>query len=210
MDGHPDILPLMAVMAESTRKGFSKVGRAFSEARKPVLRRTEAGVSVPAYKADLQDARPLRRTLGYIVRGLYFHENGRPWLPDQPLTLYDYPPDALERIVGLFRMAGSLEFRGAMGNGVFKYAATAQEEHPDVTMWLMVFFGTVPVMGITGIPAPHEERREPRFEELILGKGRRERRLKRIVDRGLVLPPPEDLLGFLRQHEEQKNRKPPS
>jgi len=207
--GHPDILPLMSVMAESTAKGFSKYGRAAALQRKPVIRTTESGVDVPAYEVHVLDARAMRRTLRYMVRGLYFHENGRPWLPDQPLTLHDPPAHELEFALETFGQLGPFEFRGIMGNEVFKYAATTQEQYPDITAWLMVFFGTVPVIGITGIPELERERREPTFEEIMQGKGRRERRLKRIVDRGLVRTPPEDFLDFIRQYEEQNNRKPP-
>jgi len=203
--GHPDILPLMSVMAQSANKGFSKYGQAATES-KPVIRTTSAGVDIPAYEVHVHDARAMRRTLRYIVRGLYFHENGRPWLPDQPMTLYDLPAHELDFTIETFGRLGSFQFRGHMGNDVFKYAAITQEEHPDITGWLMVFFGTVPVLAVTGIPENEKERYEPKFADLIRGKGRRERKLKAIVDRGLVLAPPEDLLDFLNMHEERRKR----
>ena len=206
--GHPDILPLMSVMAESAGKGFSKYGQAATES-KPVIRTTEAGVDVPAYEVHVHDAKAMRRTLRYMVRGLYFHENGQPWLPDQPLTLYDPPADQLEFTLETFGRLGPFEFRDIMGNDIFKYAAITQEQYPNITAWLMVFFGTVPVIGITGIPEREKERREPTFEELIRGKGRRERKLKGIVDRGLVIPPPEDILGFIYWHEKRQKKPPP-
>ena len=210
VDGHPDILPLMRVMAESTGKGFSKVGRAVSGERKPVLRQTEEGIYVPGYEVHVPDVRAMRRTLRYIVRGLAFNETGAPWLPDQPMLVYD--PDGenahdLEGTIELFSLLGPVEFRGMMGNDVFRFASITQEQYPGITAWLMVFFGTVPIVGITGIPEREDERREPTFEELLLGKGRRERRLKRIVDRGLVTAPPDDLLGFLQRYEEKRRRK---
>ena len=206
--GHPDILPLMTVMAESTGKGFSKYGQAAAFERKPVIRRTEAGVDVPGFEVHVHDARAMRRTLCYMVRGLYFHENGRPWLPNQPMTLYDLKPEDLESTIEHFGMLGPFEFRGVMGNDVFRYAVITQPQYPDITAWLMVFFGTVPVVSITGIPEREEERQEPTFEEVIRRKGRRERKLRGIVDRGLVIHPPEDLLGFLNWHEKRKRATP--
>jgi hypothetical protein len=206
---HPDILPLMSVMAESTGKGFSKYGHAAAFERKPVIRRTASGVDVLAYEVHVPDANAMRRTLRYMVRGLYFHENGRPWLLDKPLTLHDLPAEELEFTLETFGRLRPFEFRGIMGNDVFKYAAITQEQYPDITAWLMVFFGTIPVLGITGIPERERERQEPTFEEIIRGKGRRERKLKRIVDRGLVQTPPEDFLGFLRRFEERKHSKTP-
>ena len=41
--GHNEIMPLMAVMAEATGKGFSKIGRVASEERKPVIRADGGG-----------------------------------------------------------------------------------------------------------------------------------------------------------------------
>jgi hypothetical protein len=207
--GHLDILPLMAVMAESTGKGFSKYGQAAAFERKPVIRRTEAGVDVPGFEVHVHDARAMRRTLRYMVRGLYFHENGRVWLANQPMTLYDLPPGELESTIDYFGLLGPFEFRGMMGNDVFKYSTITQEQYPDITAWLMVFFGMVPVVSITGIAEREKERQEPVFQELIRRKGRRERKLRGIVDRGLVQPPPEDFLGFLRWHEERKKQIPP-
>jgi hypothetical protein len=206
--GHNEIMPLMAVMAEATGKGFSKIGRAASEERKPVIRRTEAGVDVPGYEVPFYDPRAMRRTLRYMVRGLYFHEYGRPWLPDQPMTLYDLPPSELESTLADFGRLGPIEFRGLMGNDIFKYATVTQAEHPDVTAWIMVFFGMVPVVAFTGIAEREEERRKPTFEELIRGKGRRERKLRGVVDRGLIKPSPEDLLGILNWHEKKRETPP--
>lgn len=205
--GHPDILPLMEIMAKAASKGFSKVAKAVSPSeRKPVITRTESGVDVPGFAIHIPDARAMRRTLRYMVRGLYFHENGRPWLPDQPLTVYDLPPSALNSTMESFGLLGPFEFKDVMGNDVFKYASITQTQHPDITAWLMVFFGTVPVLGITGIAHPEDEDDEPTFEEFLLEDGSRERRVKRIMKRGLVVPPPEDILGFLHQYEEMKRR----
>jgi hypothetical protein len=72
----------------------------------------------------------------------------------------------------------------------------------------MVFFGMVPVVAFTGIAEREEERRKPTFEELIRGKGRRERKLRGVVDRGLIKSPPEDLLGFLNWHEKKRETPP--
>jgi hypothetical protein len=207
--GHDDIVPLMAVMAEATGKGFSKIGRAASEERKPVLQRTDAGVVVPVYEVPIHDVRAMERTLRCIARGLYFYENGRPWPADPPMSLHILPPADLESTLADLRRVGPVNFRNPMGNDVFKYAMVSQPEHPGVTAWAMVFFGRVLVIGITGIPEPEEERREPTFQELIRRKGRRERHLRRIVDRRLVMHPPDDLLGFLHWHEERKKRTPP-
>jgi hypothetical protein len=204
--GHEDILPLMTVMAESAGKGFSKIGKSATQERKPVLQRTETGVDVPVFEVPNHDPKPMLRTLRYIVRGLYFQENGRPWLPDQPLTFHLVLPEDLEETLDLLRRVGPLNFSAPMGQDVFKYALITQPEHPDVTVWAMVFFGKVLGLGITGIPEPEEERDEPTFEELIRGKGRRERRLRGIVERGIVIAPPEDILGFLHYHEEMKRR----
>jgi hypothetical protein len=204
VEGHPDIVRLMEVMAEATDKGFSQIGQAATpEERRPALRRTAGGIDVPAHAVTFRDPRPLRRTLRYIVRGLYFHEFGRPWLPDQPMAIHDPPPSDLDGVLTHLRMAGQLEFRPALGNGVFKYAAVVQPEEPGVTIWAMVFFGVVPVIAFTGIAERKQQRRPPTFEETIRRKGRRERKLRDIVERGLVVPPPDNLLEFLRRHEEQ-------
>ena len=166
------------------------------------------GLHVERVTADIADPRAMRRTLRYMVRGLYFHEYGRPWLPDQPMTLYDLPPSELESTLADFGRLGPIEFRGLMGNDILKYTTVTQAEHPDVTAWIMVFFGMVPVVAFTGIADREEERRKPTFEELIRGKGRRERKLRGVVDRGLIKPSPEDLLGFLNWYEKKRETPP--
>jgi hypothetical protein len=150
----------------------------------------------------------MRRTLRYIVRGLHFYETGAPRLPDQPIVIHEADadnPENLEEVTHLFSLMGPFEFKGMMGNGIFRYASITQEEHPEVTAFLMVFFGVVPIVGITGI-AREEKKRAPTFEEMLLNKGSREGRLRRIVERGLVAPPPDDLLGFLQRVWDSKER----
>jgi hypothetical protein len=205
VDGHPDIYPLMEKMAEAYGKGFSKIGKAADESRKLVLRRGKGGVLYPAFSVPFDDPWHMDRTLRYIVRGLYFHEFQRPWLKDQPLSLSTIPQENFDDVFEFFATMPGPTFREPLGNNVFTWMPISAADNPDVVAWPMVFFGRVIYVGYTGIPEDDDYFKRS-FPQLIRQKGKREKQLRGIVDRRLIMPPPDDMLGFLRWHEERKKR----
>jgi hypothetical protein len=132
-------------------------------------------------------------TLRYMVRGLYFYEVGMPWLKDQPLSLSMVEDEDFDSTLEYFEGASRFAFRKPLGNDVFTWMPFVAGEDPEKSAWLMVFFGKVAVIGWIGI-AEDDDERKLTFEQVIRRKGRREKRLRRIVDRGLIKPPPNDLI----------------
>lgn len=69
----------------------------------------------------------------------------------------------------------------------------------------MVFFGKVAIFGLTGVEE-YDDGPVRTFDQMIRRRGKREAHLRGIVDRKLIMPPPDDLLGFMRWHEAKKQR----
>lgn len=205
VDGHSDIVPLMHEMAASYGRGSSKIAKAADEERKLTVRRRKSGILERAYKVPLPDPIPMELSVRYMVRGLYYFESGRRWLRGMPLNMSWVDDEDFEETVHEMLSLAPYGFRPALGNDVFKYVPIGLAEGSDVIAWLMVFFGKVAIIGRTGV----EEDGDPRtltFDQMIRRRGNREERLRGIVSRELIKPPPDDLLGFLQWHEERKRR----
>jgi hypothetical protein len=208
VDGHPDIYPLMFEMRDAYEKGFSKIGAAAREERELTLRQTRAGLHVPAYEVPFYDPQHMEMTLRYMVRGLYFALIGKPYLPDQPLSLTFVSNDDYQDQIDYFRSFVSHEWAEPMGNNVFNWMPITESAEQRIIPILMTFFGKVLVVGWIGRDVT-SKKPQLSFDEMIRRKGKREKALRGIVDRRLVMPPPDDVLGFLRWHEEKKKKNPP-
>jgi hypothetical protein len=208
VDGHPDIYRLMLDMRDAYDKGLSKLGAAAREDRELTLRRTKGGVHIPGYEVPFLDPQPMETTLRYMVRGLYFTQFGRPYLPDQPLSLTFVPTDDYDERVEYFQSFVSHDWIKPMGNNVFNWMPIAGSAEQRIIPILMSFFGRVLIIGSIGLQKG-AEKQQPTFEQMTRRKGKREKQLRGIVDRGLVMPPPDDLLDYLHWHEKKKMRTPP-
>jgi hypothetical protein len=207
-DGHPDIRPLMYSMRDSYLRGSSSIGRAAAEERKPVIEQRSSGIYRFGYEVPIPDPLPMDMSLRYLVRGLYFYEVRRAWLKEQPLSLSMIEDEDFDATIEYLEAPSQFGFRKPLGNNVFTWLPFFVGGNPDTSAWLMVFFGKVAVVGWIGVPEDEDERKVS-FGQMIRRKGRREKQLRGIVSRGLVQPPPNDLLGYLRWHKEKKRKTPP-
>jgi hypothetical protein len=208
VDGHRDIRPLMYEMAESYGRGSSSIGKAADEERRPIMQRRSTGIYRFGYEVPIPDPLPMDMSLRYLVRGLYFYEVRKPWRKEQPLSLSMIEDEDFDATIDYIRGLSQFEFRKPLGKNVFTWMPAFAGGNPDTSAWLMVFFGKVAVIGWIGVPEDDDERKVS-FEQMIRRKGKREKALRGIVNRGLVKPPPEDYLGFLRRHAERKRETPP-
>jgi hypothetical protein len=208
VDGHPDIYPLMFEMREAYHKGLSRLGAAAREERELTLQRTKTGLHVPAYAVPFDDPKHMESTLRYMVRGLYFVQFGRPYLPDQPLSLTFFSTDEYEEQIQYFRSFVPYEWAKPMGNNVFNWMPIAGSADQKIIPILMTFFGKVLIVGWIGLQKG-AKKSQLTFEQMIRRRGKREKHLRDIVNRGLVETPPEALLGYLQWHDEKKKRTPP-
>jgi hypothetical protein len=208
VDGHPDIYRLMLEMRDAYAKGLSKIGAAAVEERDLTLQRLRSGIHIPAYEVPFDDPGPMEMTLRYMVRGLYFTQFGRPYLPDQPLSLTFVSTEDYQGEIERFQSLVSHTWMKPMGNNVFNWMPIAGSVEQKTIPILMTFFGRVLIVGWIGRQTG-SEKRQFTFEQMIRRKGKREKQLRGIVDRRLVSPPPDDLLDYLHWHEEKKKRLPP-
>ena len=122
-----------------------------------------------------------------------------------PLRMQWVDDDDFEETVHDWMSLAPFGFRPTLGNDVFKYCPIGLTEGSDVICWLMIFFGKVCIFGLTGVEE-YDDGPTRTFDQLIRRRGKREERLRGIVNRELIMPPPDDLLGFLRWHEAKKQR----
>lgn len=202
VDGHRDIEKLMMNMGEAFSKGFSKIATAAAVERKLTLHRRKSGLHVPAYKVPFHEPQAMDLTLRFMARGLYFAQFRRPYLPSEPLSLSYIPEEEYDETIEFFQQYVPFRWGKPMGKDVFNWMPIIRSDAQDIVPILMAFFGKVLIVGWIGI-AEDEEERKPSFDQLIRRKDGRGKGLKGIVDRRLVALPPDDLLGYLRWHEQQ-------
>ena len=195
--GHPDIFPLMVErMKPAAKKGLSKITTALMAERRPTFYETGAGILIPGYEAPLYDPVAIDTTLRWMVRGLYFHEIGIPWREDQPLSLVEVDPEDVIPTIEVFREANPTTTRKPQGNNVFWYLPAVIDEDLLDIAWLMVFFDKAAYAGFTGIPEDREGYVAP-LSQRLRRNTRTWNKLRKIVDGGLVVVPPDDFFGFL-------------
>lgn len=83
-----------------------------------------------------------------------------------------------------------------LGDHVFWWTPLAPDGKGSVG-WLLCFYAGELVLGITG--GSFKPDGAPVKSGRLLNKGKREGYLKRVIDRGLVVTPPDDYLEFLYQ-----------
>jgi hypothetical protein len=205
IDGHPDIWDLMRErMKPAADKGFSKIAKALMTERRPTFYETNAGLRIPRYKAPLYDPLAIDNTLRWMVRGLYFHDIGVPWRANQPLSLVRIDLEEVAPTIELFRVWNPDTSRKPLGNDVFWYLPTVAEDLETIA-WLMVFFGKAAYAGFTGIPE-EEGYFELPISQRLQQNSARWKRLRKIVEGGLVVVPPDNFFGFLSEfHARNQN-----
>lgn len=201
--GHPDIRRLMLDMKDAYDKGLSKIGHAAAHERRLKTQTRKSGIYEPVFEVPFYDPLPMDRTLRFMARGLYWFGYKQPYLPTQPLSLTIVPIEDFDVTMALFQQYIPFQWQQPLGQNVFNWTAFEREDADGVIPILMTFFGKVAVVAWLGIPERDDER-QLSFWQMIRRKGRREQRLRAIVDRRLVGLPPEDLLGWLRQYEDQR------
>ena len=163
--------------------------------RRPTFYETGAGID-PRIRGSALRSSCYRTTLRWMVRGLYSHEIGIPWREDQPLSLVEVDPEDVIPTIEVFREANPTTTRKPQGNNVFWYLPAVIDEDLLDIAWLMVFFDKAAYAGFTGIPEDREGYVAP-LSQRLRRTTRTWEKLRKIVDGGLVVVPPDDFFGFL-------------
>jgi hypothetical protein len=194
--GHPEIWELMRQrMKPAAQKGYSKIAKALMTQRRPTFYETNAGLLIPGYEAPLYDPLASDRTLRWMVRGLYFQDIGIPWKENQPLSLVTIDMEEVAPTIELFREWNPDTSRKPLGNNIFCYLPVVADDLETIA-WLMVFFGKAAYVGFTGIPEENGYFELPLSQRLQQNSAKW-KKLKKIVEGGLVVVPPDDFLGAL-------------
>jgi hypothetical protein len=159
--GHPELLKLKPTLAKSLRRresvGFHR--RIRNSMFKAELISKE-GIYLGAAPAMSVQGKRLERSGTRIIKGLFFAEKGRR-LPDSheafafadPLRGKDDPEALLRVLTFLLQQPANI-----IGNNVFSYRYHFDEEDPNRSAWLMVFYEAMLFLGLT---LPFEEEQLP-------------------------------------------------
>lgn len=112
---------------------------------------TSAGIYLDRRLATVASGQRLERAAIRYVRGLYRHEIGEP-LPATSSFVVSLEPDAnlasradIERVLGFGTQR-------VIADNVFWYAWQRAFDNPDITIWLLVFFGAFPILVVARRP----------------------------------------------------------
>lgn len=92
----------------------------------------------------------INRVAERIVRGLFYHEHGRP-VPENYEVANTFRQRDFWDIVKQF---GSVKFPPwkTFGNDVFSYTFLRTDDDPDSIAWLQLFYGSIALIGFTSKP----------------------------------------------------------
>jgi hypothetical protein len=196
---HPVAKKLLPQIQKAMRKGASRVGKR-AETAPTVPRVTPEGIYL-GYDmlGDFDHFPEMERTLRYIVRGLHFYETGTVILQSTEVDVVVMGYEAYPIIVRDFHQPFLPKPR-ILGPDVFSWQPLAIGSPDGKSGWILRFYDGVAVMAMVGggLGIPRPPRRD-HCHVLKNPKGRRERALKRVLDRGLVYPPPDDFLTALHE-----------
>jgi len=123
-------------------------------------------------------------------------------LPDTPHDVLIIPHERFETTQKQFLKYPHVTPR-VLGDDVFWWTAIAPDGRGNLG-WMMRFYGGELVIGVTGgsfrpadVPASRRQSKK--------GNGKRERRLRNVIERGLVVTPPDNLLEFLHESTRETN-----
>lgn len=191
---HPAAQHMWPEVEQAIKKNFSRVGRAGAAAtRQPYI--TKSGLYLGHEMiADLGDeAKSIVESLRYMVHGLHVIQTEQLLPKGTPVEALIIPP---EQYQATLQRLGPLMNRGVygLGPGTIRWAGHVLDDAPATSLWLLEFFESVLVVGSTGVRMPRDIAPQPKRRVL---KRKEQRRLHRLVEGGLLLPPPKDYLDFL-------------
>lgn len=148
--GHPNQVALLEKTVRATKRNRSKIGAAYLASRRDHALHSRGGiylgqvVAVPV-EGLLDD---MYRSLGFVVRGLYFHETDERLPSDCPVTVEHVEP---VDVAGVRRRMHALTptDTGTKGNEAAQWTAWRPADAPGTTAWLLVFNGGVHFVGYT-------------------------------------------------------------
>jgi len=209
---HPTAQKLRPKVHDAMKKGFSRIGRAAKDAKyEPYY--TSSGIYLShEIIIHIDDPSYMLRTLHYMVRGLYFWELNSHYPENAPHDAIIVPQEEFRSTLLEFRDLAQMNPRNPriLGRSVFAWVPIAPPDSIELIAWVMVFYDSIAVLGFTGTDFSDDDpdsATEP-LHRTILKKGRRERKLRDIVKRGLVSPVPDDLTAFIRRALESGQENP--
>lgn len=193
---HRAAAALLPKFQKSNAQGKSRVG--IRAANAPLVDRlTPAGLIIGEMLGDMDHFPEMERTLGFIVRGLYSNESGNSLPQDVPVDTLVINFSMLDEILKAFEIPQLPPFR-TLGPDVFRWQALGLGQANHQSGWIMVFYGAIPVIGVTAnsLVLP---KHPPRVVDPLTAKprGTRARTLHGLRDLGVIELPPSSPLDFL-------------
>lgn len=154
--GHPDVKAIIPTIMRSLGKP-EKIGFrvAFLGGLSQVHPRTLGGLILPKRGVYTVDPARLERVTQRITKGLYYHHRGHR-LPVtheafafSPPTLADMSQETYQMLKRTLLDPVGPEPNRTIGRQVFSYKFRFAEDDPDSSIWLYLFYGRIPFIGMT-------------------------------------------------------------
>jgi hypothetical protein len=151
---HPVSKPLMdALMRSVARPEARRFGASLLRSFEEAIVRTPAGLIAGTANLMRVNAVRVGEALKRIVRGLHFHETGRPLPKEMVLTAVpDFEFNSAAQDAALPLVKGPLDT--VIGGWTFAYTRRPAIDSPDTAIWLLVFYGVAPFLVIVRSSTP--------------------------------------------------------
>ncbi len=136
------------------RKKQKKFARTIMRSIKEVEIITEAGILLskePVFQLDIER---IDRVAQRIIRGLFFHEKGYK-LPSEYRVFAKIQQFGLEPILKQLPEVQFPQLR-IVQNGIFSYTFRETEEDQNSSIWLLLFYEELPLIGFTSLPSSQQ------------------------------------------------------
>jgi len=161
VENNPAIQELLpAIIRGVQRAGLGGSTGSIVKSMEPMPLFTPAGVFAGFGGSYMPDDTVMSRFAGRVVKGLYFHEH-RARMPDEmgvvSYVIANFQTRDAESIGSLRRVVAfaAAGKRTVVHTHVFWYAYRATDDRPDVTVWLMLFYGHSPILSFVMPRADH-------------------------------------------------------
>lgn len=132
------------------RKGRGFIGLLASSIEKVDVWSPQGSIYLGKKDAFRIDRKRIAAVLTRIIRGLYFHEIGKP-VPANYQVFAELQPQVNPK---LRETVASISFTSpkVVGEGVFEYFFQRVDEDPDSALWVLHFYGCFPAIGFVLLP----------------------------------------------------------
>jgi len=163
---HPVVQQVLPIVNRSlTRKDFPGLPKTILRNTEIVYRQGTSGLYEPAALYTMDRPR-IERVISRVIQGLFFHRFGRRLAPTYFAwsEMLGMVPTKVPPVFTPLLKAFNNERLEYIGNDGFVYGVLIDSEDPDMTFWILVFYGRCYFIGFT---TPKEMKPGDGLEELI-------------------------------------------